>query len=255
MTHSSEDGFKSFTVTLPRTAYDLADQFAREQSDLEKKQQSFFKILAVKAVYIFCELMEIQTKQEANFSLNPMGQSFRNVGDLQVINIGKLHCLPVLPDAKYCYLPQEVSEEQICYVFVEIDESRKAKVLGFLPIFDILPEQIMTEDIRTLDDFLSFIGRLESVTQFLRGDDSVAVKVRAHLGNIPIYKIAFQLERVYSNCRDSDQLLYAVEEVLSGTVGSSGSKRGPGSDGENLENDFFEIAEELRDKLAVFWVY
>ena len=75
----------------------------------------------------------IQFSNEGNTltSVNSDG-SLINLADLEVKNIGKIECRPVLPDAEYLEIPTEVRSNRVAYVAVQFNQSLKeAKILGF----------------------------------------------------------------------------------------------------------------------------
>ncbi|MEH1789368.1 hypothetical protein [Nostoc sp.] len=86
------------------------------------------------------------------------------------------------------------------------------------------------------------------VTNFLQSDDLVAVKVRKQLKDKSLQEIAVELERCLSLSEDEDRI-FAVKNVLAGSVAVAESNRGTSSD-EIDEIEFLYLAEELLEKLA-----
>jgi predicted ribosome quality control (RQC) complex YloA/Tae2 family protein len=89
---------------------------------------------------------------------------------------------------------------------------------------------------------------VELVTNFLQSDDLVAVRVRKQLKDKSIQEIAVELEKCLSLSEDEDRI-FAVKNVLAGSVAVAESNRGTSSD-ELDEIDLLDLAEELLEKLA-----
>ncbi|HEY9872990.1 MAG TPA: helix-turn-helix transcriptional regulator [Candidatus Obscuribacterales bacterium] len=92
------------------------------------------------------------------------------------------------------------------------------------------------------------VSVMESVSAFLQSDDLVAVQVRERLGGRSIDEIAAELERCLS-FPDEDDRLFAVKNVLAGSVTGGGSTR-DASDNNDDEIELLDLAESLLEKLA-----
>ena len=122
----------TFTVPLSSSDHHLAEQFRRQQSNQKKAKQVYLNTLAVSAVNFYLRCMGIETDWEASQSRNPVMLSILDVADVEIPNLGKLECRPVLPQDKVVYIPPEVWSERIGYVAVQLDRSLKqATLLGF----------------------------------------------------------------------------------------------------------------------------
>ena len=89
---------------------------------------------------------------------------------------------------------------------------------------------------------------VELVTNFLQSDDLVAVRLRKQLKGKSLQEIAVELEKCLSLSEDEDRI-FAVKNVLAGSVAVAESNRGTSSD-ELDEIDLLDLAEELLEKLA-----
>jgi hypothetical protein len=119
-------------VPLGLEPHRLAQQFCRRQVDGKKAKQVYLNTLAVWAVHFYLKCMEIETNLEDSDSFNLGMQTIANIADLDIVNIGKLECRPVLPEEKMVYIPPEVQENRIAYVAVQMSESlRECEILGF----------------------------------------------------------------------------------------------------------------------------
>ncbi|MDZ8106882.1 MAG: hypothetical protein RM338_14855 [Nostoc sp. DedQUE12a] len=88
---------------------------------------------------------------------------------------------------------------------------------------------------------------VELVTNFLQSDDLVAVKVRKQLKDKSLQEIAVELEQCLSLSEDEDRI-FAVTNVLAGSVGIAESNRG--NSDEIDETELLDLAKELLDNLA-----
>ncbi|HEY9901594.1 MAG TPA: DUF1822 family protein [Candidatus Sericytochromatia bacterium] len=149
----------TFKVTLSVEAHLRAKQLIAHTSNPQKAKQVYLNALAVYAVNFYLQCLGFETELENTDSSNPVMQTLLNVADLPVKNLGKLECIPVLPDSQSCYVPPEVWEDRIGYVAVQLHESlREATLLGFvkevtsskLPLSLLKPLEDLPEHIRQL---------------------------------------------------------------------------------------------------------
>lgn len=170
MSHTIEHS--SFTVSLALEAHSKAKQFRGYASNPRKAKQIYLNTLAVYAVNFYLQCLGFETELEKSDSSNPVMQTLMNVADLQVKNLGKLECRPVLPDSEACYVPPEVWEERIGYVAVQLDESlREATLLGFV-------EKVTTQEIP-----ISLLKSLEDLREHIRQLKQQQDKERIHLSH------------------------------------------------------------------------
>lgn len=122
----------TFNVPLSAEAHRLAEQFWRQQSERKKAKQLYLNTLAVFAVKFYLRCMGIETDLEVSSSYHPVWQALMDAADVEIPNLGKLECRPVLPEANVVYIPPEVWSERIGYVAVRLDSSlQSATLLGF----------------------------------------------------------------------------------------------------------------------------
>ncbi|MEH2027515.1 helix-turn-helix domain-containing protein [Nostoc sp.] len=89
-------------------------------------------------------------------------------------------------------------------------------------------------------------GLKTALVKLLESDDSVAVKVREHLGTRTIGEIAVELEKCLS--LSEEDKIFAVKNVLAANVASRESNRGSSDEIDEIE--LLDLAEELLDKLT-----
>lgn len=121
----------TFSVPLGLETHRLAQQFCQQQSNQKKAKQVYLNTLAVSAVKFYLNCMGIDTNLSASSSWNLVMQTLMDIADLEIPNIGKLECRPVLPEMQTVYIPPE-SSERIGYVAVQFDQLlQTATLLGF----------------------------------------------------------------------------------------------------------------------------
>ncbi|MGH2415128.1 MAG: DUF1822 family protein, partial [Microcystaceae cyanobacterium] len=149
----------TFTVPLVQAARQLAEQFAKQQINPQKAQQVYLNTLAVYAVRFYLKCMGIETDWETSDSYNPVMQTLMDVADLEIPNLGKLECRPVLPENQSVYIPPEVWSDRIGYMAVKLDESlREAILLGFTQTAST--EELPISQWQSLGDLLEHLHQL-----------------------------------------------------------------------------------------------
>jgi hypothetical protein len=88
---------------------------------------------------------------------------------------------------------------------------------------------------------------VESLTAFLKSNDSVAVRVRNRLGEKSPLEFATELENCLSIPEEDDRLL-AVKNALAGSVRSRETTRDASADNDEIE--LLDLAESLLEKFA-----
>src|SRR4028119_2345673 len=150
----------TFTVPLSSSAYHLAEQFCRQQSNQKKAKQVYLNTLAVSAVNFYLRCMGVETDWEASQSRNPVMLSILDVADLEIPNLGKLECRPVLPQDNVVHIPSEVWSDRIGYVAVQLDQSlRVATLLGFSETAG--SGSLPISQLRSLEDLLEHLRQIE----------------------------------------------------------------------------------------------
>jgi hypothetical protein len=156
----------TFTVPLSSSAHHLAEQFRRQQSNPKKAKQVYLNTLAVSAVNFYLRCMGVETDWEGSQSRNPVMLSILDVADVEIPNLGKLECRPVLPQDKVVHIPSEVWSDRIGYVVVQFDESlRVATLLGFSQTAG--SGELGISQLRSLEDLLEHLRHIEQPEQAL----------------------------------------------------------------------------------------
>lgn len=185
---SNKTVFLTFTGPISPGARRLAEQLCRQQATPEKGEQLRLNTLSVSFVNSYLQCMGFETDWEASDSWNPVQQILMDVADLELKNLGKLECRPVLEGEQFVYVPPEAQSNRIGYVAVQISKSfREAKLLGFVTQLqaDFLP----IIQLQHLEKFLEYLEEITQVKQAELAEQSLTpnknlVKLKQWLENI-----------------------------------------------------------------------
>jgi hypothetical protein len=184
------------TIPLTEEAHQQAQKFASVQPNIEKKKQVYLNTLAVFAVNRYLKWIQIETDLEGSDSYNLAVNSFFNASDLELPNIGKLICIPVLPDQAGITTPEILANDAIAYIPVRfknvLDE---VDLLGYRPITnpDEPPEIIDLEfldgdnyddgcSLFPLENLLNWLFEVEDIRSFLEQGETRLIKgIRKYL--------------------------------------------------------------------------
>jgi hypothetical protein len=107
--------------------------------------------------YLRC--MGVETNWEGSQSRNPVMLSILDVADIEILNLGKLECRPVLPQDQIIHIPSEVWSDRIGYVAVQLDQSLKqATLLGFSQTAG--DGELPISELRSLEDLLEHLRQI-----------------------------------------------------------------------------------------------
>lgn len=151
---------ESTRLTLPLTsqAIEFARQFAQEQSTPAQQERVLLNTLAICTVNSYLEMMGFETNLQGGDSWNSIARMCADVADLDVTNIGKLECRPVVAGDIECAIPAEVWIDRIGYMFVEIDlVEREGTIRGFVPQAEAI---IALEGLRSPEEFIEHLHHL-----------------------------------------------------------------------------------------------
>ncbi|OCQ95630.1 hypothetical protein BCD67_10440 [Oscillatoriales cyanobacterium USR001] len=147
------------TIPLSFEAHALAQNYSERQFSPQKAKQVYLNTLAVYAVDFYLRCMEFETDLPASDSSNPLMLKLLDVADLDIKEIGKIECRPVLPNAEFCAIPPDVWHDRIGYVAVQLSESlQDATILGFTKT---AASEIPLKNLQSVDDLLAYLNRLQ----------------------------------------------------------------------------------------------
>lgn len=125
------------TIKLSAKAHEWAQKFASSQLSAEKAKQVYLNTLAVFAVNTYLQWIQIETDLENSDSWNLGANALFDVCDLELPNIGKIICCPVLPDVDSFTSPDFISPDAIAYFPVKfVEVLNEVELLGYRPIID-----------------------------------------------------------------------------------------------------------------------
>lgn len=149
----------TFKVPLTLKAHQLAQQFHKQQTNSRKAKQVYLNTLAVYAVNSYLECLGITTDLENSDSWNTVMQTFANTADLVIKERGRLECIAVLPNAKFCQIPLE-SQDRNGYVAIQFNqELTEATLLGF--VSEITTEELSFNQLKSLEELLKHLDGLQ----------------------------------------------------------------------------------------------
>ncbi len=151
-----------FTVTLARDAGEIARAAIQGISNPIKAQQAYRNALAVYAVDYYLRCLGFVTDWQHSDSYNPVLTKLMNVADLQVEDIGRLECIPVVPGWEECDIPPESERERVGYIPVELNQTlTEATILGLSKQKHgrILPDRLLN-----IDELVEYLTNLEQPT-------------------------------------------------------------------------------------------
>lgn len=243
-------------VPLGREAHHFAKQSVTEVMSLipinqkrEIGKQIYLNSLAIYAVNSYLQWLDYETNLNGDFA-NSLLRSRLNIADLIITGIGNLECRYLWDNETSLTIPNEVTENRIGYVLVQFSEAlNQAKLLGFTNELND-HQTISINDLKSLDDLIDYLYRLETANKFLTDNDEVAIKVRAKLQETSLIDIIVKLERIYRLENEDDQP-YLIKDMLTNTNLITAGERETSIDGDDFE--MLELAEELLDKLKEMW--
>ncbi|MGK7904109.1 MAG: DUF1822 family protein [Hormoscilla sp.] len=162
----------NFTAPLGIKDHRQAEEFRKQQKKPQKGKQVYLNTLAVSAVELYLKCMGIKTDVAASDSFDPVMQTLMDVADLEVSNLGKLECRPVLPNQEFVEIPPEVWSDRIGYVAVQMIPSLKeATLLGFVETAQT--EKLHLSELRSLEDFREYMSKLKPLVKLSQWMDNI----------------------------------------------------------------------------------
>ncbi|MGK7942251.1 MAG: DUF1822 family protein [Crocosphaera sp.] len=161
MNNSSEKSLNSVTIPLTRKDHDLALQLAAHQPTKSKQKQVYVNVLSSLVVKHYFDILGIKSDFNNSYVSQKFYHLTGDIADLKVTDNnlekqGHLECRPLMKDDDDIYIPMDVWENRIAYIFVQFDNSYKeGLILGFLPTVN--QEIISINQLQSLDKFLDFI--------------------------------------------------------------------------------------------------
>jgi Protein of unknown function (DUF1822) len=160
----------TFTVKLAREAHQKAESATQRQLTQSRGKQAYLNALSAYAVDFYLRCMGFETNTAQCDREDPIVSTFLEVADIEVKQVGRLECRPVLPGDRTMRIPQELLQQpkerevwsqRVGYIAVQLDaEFKEAKLLGFVK--QATTEEIDLERLQSLDTLLQYASTLES---------------------------------------------------------------------------------------------
>ncbi|MBW4602379.1 MAG: DUF1822 family protein [Calothrix sp. FI2-JRJ7] len=173
----------TFTAPISPDARRRAEQLCKQQATPEKGERVRLNTLSVSFVNLYLQCMGFETDLENSDSWNPVQQTFLDVADLSLKDLGALECRPILEGEKFVYIPEEVQSDRIGYVVVQISKSyREAKLLGFVK--EVTSDLLPIRQLQSLEDLLEYLEVEIELIRSLHIPNKTLVRLKQWLDNI-----------------------------------------------------------------------
>lgn len=171
----------TFTGSISPEARWRAEVLSTQQATRKKGEQVRLNTLSVSFVNFYLQCMGFETDLKSSDSWNPVQQTLLDVADLEVKNLGKLECRPVMEGTQVIYVPPEVMSNRIGYLAVEISQSfREATLLGFTQ--KVSTDWFSISQLQCLRTFHEYLENLSSIKPDKLA--SLGIVRRKHLVNL-----------------------------------------------------------------------
>ncbi|MEM7590141.1 MAG: DUF1822 family protein [Cyanobacteria bacterium P01_A01_bin.83] len=256
----------SVEVHLPPEVSQQALHFASEQTSVEKAKQVFANTIAVYAVHLYLEAIQIESELEKGNSWQAVQQTVFDLSDLVVPHYGRLECRPVEPNASAITLPSFTEPNCRGYIAVRLPVAVKdsanitkietVELLGYVKSSEI-PEMsgsVSLSSLQSLENMLDDICLIESWTELSQQDDPVVKALQQVLGTRE-EEFVNRLEQ-FSKAEDKyDRCDRALEFLVASNV-SSGFKNSSEIESSSSEPsmttaELLDLVEQLWDRLGI----
>ena len=166
----------SFAIPLALSAHNFARKNYQGITKTAQGKQIYLNSLAVYAVNRYLSYMGFKSNLETSDVTNLAINNFFHTADLEIKNIGKLECIPVLPGKDILEIPEEIDDQRLGVVAVSLNrELNEATILGFSPN---LSTSKPLKQLQSVEALLRYLTDLEE-TQTVHIDDWLTGKIVA----------------------------------------------------------------------------
>lgn len=164
------------TIQLPRPIKleinpqinQFAEVFANKQTNSQKRKQVYLNTVAILAVHSYLKWMEFKTDPANSDSWDYLAQTFNDVADLTIKNVGTIECRPITPDQEQVEIPSIYQDNRLACVVVsiardEIHQVEKVELVGaYLPQDQtVLPEVINLSELQSCEELVDYLEDVE----------------------------------------------------------------------------------------------
>ena len=157
-------------IYLPSAAHTLAEELAREQITPEKSKSIYLNTLAIYAVELYLQTLDIATNFSEGDWRNPLWRSLLDTADLVIPHVGKIECRPILSTDANMSTPG-TSEEVVGYMAVQFSESLESvELVGFAAAAIVNGNhQIALTSLQPIEDVLDQLTPVVRLWQWVKG--------------------------------------------------------------------------------------
>jgi hypothetical protein len=246
------------TIKLSAKAHEWAQKFASAQLSADKAKQVYLNTLAVFAVNTYLRI-QIETDLENSDSWNLGANSFFDVCDLELPNIGKIICCPVLPDVDSFTPPEFILPDAIAYIPVRFGEVlNEVELLGYRPIIDNnnVPEEIFLDPcdpdsladnyddggIFPIENLLTWLFQIEDIRALLDSENEEFNQVAG------MRKLLEQ--KYFSSVEVAVKTVHAIQNGISGKELVIANSRNTGNSLKSTLNNFKTNDDDISEEEA-----
>lgn len=146
----------------------FAEVFAKKQTNPQKRKQVYLNTVAVLAVHSYLKWMEFKPDPANSDSWDYLAQTFNDVADLTIKNVGTIECRPITPDQEQLEIPSIYQDNRLACVVVsiardEIHQVEKVELVGaYLPQDQtVLPEVINLSELQSCEELVDYLEDVE----------------------------------------------------------------------------------------------
>lgn len=161
MNHSSDNLLYSITIPLTSKDHNIALELAKVQQTKNKQKQVYVNVLSSLVVQHYFDILGIKTDFDNSYVSKQFYHLTGDMADLKITDNnlekqGHLECRPLMKDDDHVYIPIDIWEDRIAYIFVQFNNTYKeGLILGFLP--NVHQENISINQLQSLEKFLDFL--------------------------------------------------------------------------------------------------
>ena len=254
---------KPISLTINPKINQFAEAFANKQTSPQKRKQVYLNTVAVLAVHSYLKWMDFNSDPANSDSWDYIAQTFHNVADLTIKNVGSIECRAITPDENQIEIPSIYQDNRLACVVVLIDKDEihqveEVKLLGaYLPEDQpLLPQVINVSDLKSCEDLIDYLEDIEFANEklnYIPVDEELKTKIEQKLKKT-FTEIVADYKAIFRQCEDLTSRIREAynynQELMGMTPNLATAVRGEEQDNALEEDEeLYEIAEELMEEL------
>lgn len=150
---------KTLKIPLSFEAHNLAKRYSQKIKNTQQNRKVYLNTLAIYATDFQLRCLQFETNWSGSEHQDLLMRSLFDIADLEVKEIGRLECRPILSESNVMSIPSETWEDRISYVAVKLNANlTEASILGFTKT---PKEQVDVNELDSFDNFLEYLCELE----------------------------------------------------------------------------------------------